>query len=243
MYNFKNNINKINIVILSFLPFFSFLFGYYFVDIIFFKNKIEVPNVVGLYIHDAINTLSKYKLNTRILNEKEDIDMPEGIILDQNPRANSIVKSYQSIFLTVTRKPNPVYAPNFYGNNISNLEKIVKKNIEIKKYPIEYGDIQNIVIAQNIEPNFEVNENITIYYSLNITKKLYIMPSFYNLDLEDVKEFLSLNNLKYKIEYLKEDYNKDYNYIIIDQKPSEGSIIDLEKIKNIKLIAIKKENN
>jgi beta-lactam-binding protein with PASTA domain len=161
------------IYIASIIPFISFFLGYYTIDNILFRNRAQVPNVVGLYIYDAIKKLSEYKLNARILYEKEDYGMPEGIILDQNPTSESIVKPNQSVFLTITRKPNPIYAPNLYNLDINDIDKLISKDIEIKKYPLELNDYpSNIIIAQSIEPYDKINKPLYIYYT--IKKKIFI---------------------------------------------------------------------
>jgi hypothetical protein len=64
------------------------------------------------------------------------------------------------------------------------------------------------------------------------------MPSFYNMELNNVKEFLSLNNLKYSIDYIN-GYEKDKIFKVIKQQPQAGTIISLDKINIIRLSVVK----
>jgi hypothetical protein len=58
------------------------------------------------------------------------------------------------------------------------------------------------------------------------------------MELNNVKEFLSLNNLKYSIDYIN-GYEKDKIFKVIKQQPQAGTIISLDKINIIRLSVVK----
>src|SRR5205085_11984966 len=100
--------------------------------------KLETPSVIGQHIHDAIKLLSTHHLNARILSEKEDLDLPEGIVISQSPVQGQKIKSQQSIFLVVTRRPPKAQAPRLFGlNNEESNANTQKKGIQLKSYSIE----------------------------------------------------------------------------------------------------------
>jgi len=217
--------------ILWIIPFISFLLGYFTINLVFSVNKkITVPSVVGLQFKDAAKNLSEKNLNIRILAEKVDDDLPDGTIITQSPFETE-VKHLQSIYLTISKKPDQKLAPDFSRKEIYEINKFTQKNgIKVKSYLVPSNLKKSSCIAQfpKIDEPLEDNR-ITIYIS-NGDKKKVIFPDLRGLELQNALEFLNLYSIKPNV---IENENKKQK-IITEQRPLPGSIVDLDKI-NVQL--------
>src|SRR5690606_10888770 len=86
------------------LPFCRFILGYSIMYKIFNTCTVETPHLIGKYIHEVLPALTQYNLNLRLIEQKEDSEIPEGIIISQIPTSGSIIKPHQSIFVITTKK-------------------------------------------------------------------------------------------------------------------------------------------
>jgi len=94
-------ITKVRNFLFSFIwivPFLAFIAGYQVVRLLTHTQTVYVPSVLGLHLTDAIRRLSADQLNVRILAEKEDPDLDEGMIISQTPEQGTLVKPHQSLF-------------------------------------------------------------------------------------------------------------------------------------------------
>ena len=210
------------------VPFFAFILGYLTVKFIFSINKtIKVPTVIGLQFKDAAKILSENNLNIRIIEEKEDDDLPDGTIITQSPY-DSEIKPLQSIYLIISKKAKKKLAPDFRQKNINEINKIARKNgIKTKSYYLPNNQKTALCIAQMPEANEPLEDNRMIIYISNGNNKKIIFPDLRGLELDNALEFLDLYSIKPTI--LESDFKKEK--IIKEQRPLPGSILDLEKIK------------
>lgn len=213
-------------------PFISFILGYFTFRLIFSLNKkIKVPAVIGIQIKDAVKILSDNNLNTKIIAEKEDNDLPDGTIITQNP-FNIDVKPLQSIYLTISKKAPLKNAPQLEKKEINEITKICKKHgIKYKFYYVPSNQNKNYCVTQYPKANIPLEENKIIVYISNGNKKMVIFPNLKEMDLKYALEFLSLYSIKPKITAETENSKSQ---IIKDQRPIPGSIVNLEKV-NVQL--------
>lgn len=222
-------------------PFLAFFLGYQILHYFSFRAIISTPNIVGHHLHDGIKILSNNHLNARILKEKEDAALPEGIIINQSPRAGQSIKAHQSVFLIVTRKPAKKLAPNFYNQNLTVVQQMAKEGgIHLNAFGINSIYPSGNVIASNVPVGTELDTpDISVYYSEGVTS-VRIMPDFTKVSFADAVKLLKDYNIKYKIlrepdivvgEEAKDADNgaKVQNYKIISQSPQAGTLVDLKK--------------
>lgn len=213
------------------LPFICFLSGYQLIRLLADHSTLEAPSVVGSNINDAIKLLATYHLNARILTEKEEEDFPEGIVISQSPPQGQKIKSHQSIFLIVTRKPPKPTAIPLYGLLQQEATVVAqKKGIPLQVYGVESVSPKGICIAQSAQPQEEINEACIAYYSEGITP-IRIFPKLIGLPLETVSKFLHDYGIDMQInhEQPSEDHHKCSQCKVVTQKPSAGTLINLKK--------------
>jgi eukaryotic-like serine/threonine-protein kinase len=220
------------------LPFFSFLLGYYCLSWSSHRSHIQTPAVLGLPLQEAIKLLSTYQLNVRILKEKEDPDMPEGIIVSQSPDSDSKIKPYQSVFLVITRKPAKKEVPSLYGLSLSKAGLLAQeKAMPCKAYYLDSTQPQDTCIAQMPTPKLLLHNPSLITYISQGMSSIRIVPSFKGRSLDLVTAFLKECAIPYHIFYQTDEQKADQpeQLKIVDQRPLAGSFIDFKRAPTVQL--------
>ncbi len=215
-----------------FLPFISFIFGYYILSYFFPKDVFIVPNITGRCLQDSIRVLTDKNLSLYFLKELEDPDLPEGIILSQTPAAGQRVKKNQNIFVTVSKKPKALITPDFLDLKQRQINKdVAKLGIVPTFYWVDSFYPVNSCIAQSPQPNKSLDEEKLIIYFSGGDSKFYIVPNLCGCKVVNIYDNLDADKIKLDVFYQnkKQDVKKFKKAHIVDQKPMAGSIIDLKK--------------
>jgi eukaryotic-like serine/threonine-protein kinase len=231
----------VRISFLSFLwilPFFCFLGGYQLVRFFSDHGIIEAPAVVGQHIHDAIKLLSQYHLNARILTEKEDNDLPEGIVLSQSPPQGQKVKAHQSVFLVVTRKPPQLQAPSLYGMTLNEATTAAQaQGVQLKAYGVESVSPQGTSIAQNAHPQDQlIDGTLTAYFSEGTTP-IRVFPDLKGKKVSQVVAFLKEYGIQAKLTHTQEieEHHTCSFCTVLAQRPLAGALISLKRPLTVQL--------
>jgi beta-lactam-binding protein with PASTA domain len=217
------------------LPFLCFLLGYAFMSSRYPLKELEVPHVVGKQIKDIIKPISSQNLNIRIVTEKEDPHLPDGTIIQQTPQPGQKVKPYQSIFLVISKQPNPLVMPQVVGVYESDIIKQLKEqglHATYCKVP-SYKPI-GMCIAQSPQAHAPIQEPITIYISQG-NERPVIMPDFRGHTADEIIEFLQLYPNYVSYEFIHHgptpSLHRCSSCIVVDQRPLPGSILTMNKDK------------
>lgn len=220
------------------LPFLCFLFGYYTVSWVFSAETIDVPQLSGKRLQDAVSLLVPYKLNLRILDEVEDPAVPEGTVISQRPAAGRKIKVFQSVGVIVAKKPSPTLAPNFVGALVEDVQSKAESNkLKVKtyffnsnKYPI------NWCIAQAPIANEELTDKTMVVYISSGDTQFRIMPNLYGKTLSEVYPFFNLYATIINISPQEYSRHTDCSKCrIVSQRPIAGSLINLNSPLQIQL--------
>ncbi|KKP29359.1 MAG: Sensor histidine kinase [candidate division TM6 bacterium GW2011_GWF2_30_66] len=184
------------------IPFLSFLLGYFTVQKIFQPKSFNTPAIVGKKLQEAISILSKNQLNIKFIMEKEDSNLPHGTILSQKPIPGLKITPNQSVYVTISKKPDRLMCPELFNKKMDNIAQILKsKNLKNKSYYIPSNLPENSCVAQYPLPDFSVKDTCIITYVSKGHKKPVIFPNFKNKNLNSVLDFLKNHNIKSEIIY------------------------------------------
>ena len=224
-----NNIKKI----LWIIPFLSFSFGYLAMQQLLYIPKTKTPYLVGKQIHEILPQLTQHNLNLRLMDQKEEIDIPEGTILNQTPAADTIIKSNQPIFIVTAKKPLAQRAPQCVGMPSKELcDQLQIQGIHPRIYYIPHPYPEKHCFAQSPQYDECLEKNKLILYISAGNNKPIIWPDFVHTSLEEVIDFLDNYHIKPDIVsdfgYMHSAYAQ---YIVIDQRPFAGSLLTLDETK------------
>jgi beta-lactam-binding protein with PASTA domain len=211
------------------LPFIAFAAGYILFDHLFTIKEIEAPNLVGKTISQALHDISACKLNPRLIDTKEDINLPAGTILSQSPLPQQKIKPNQSLFLVLSTIPLKLKAPNFLHKDQTEIEnELALLRIKPKFHTINSPYPAHTCFAQWPQAGSELDGNIMNIYISSPTSYLILMPNFKGKLVPHVTDFLAQHSIKPMITHTSQDdvpHNCMY-CIVADQRPLAGSIIE-----------------
>lgn len=213
-------------------PFISFILGYLVIQQLVRIPEIAMPHLVGKQVHQILPIITQYSLNIRLLDQKEEIDIPEGIILNQTPAAGTIIKPNQPIFIVTTKKPIVLRAPQCVGIQSEELcSQLQSQSINPRIYYVSHPYPEKLCFAQSPHYNEPLEKNKLILYVSAGNNKPNIWPDFRNISLEEVMGFL--NNYQIEPHIVNDGQYSYYNneYIVIDQRPFAGTLVTLDETK------------
>jgi len=230
-------------------PFLSFLCGYLIFGKLFQPKEFCTPSIVGKKLLQAVSILSDHKLNIRFIAQKTDPDLPQGTILSQKPLAGRKIKPNQAVFVVISTKPPRLPCPDLINKSIDTVKKMLEKqNIRNKSYFLPSNHPQNNCIAQLPSCATPLEENNVITYLSAGNKKPVILPSFKHTNFSDIREFIQKWETTIKFDIINHpqanlEQLEDNTYIIIDQRPLAGSIVNLDNSKKKLKIHLKIAKN
>lgn len=220
------------------LPFVFFLIGYQSFNLLYKSHVITMPHLVGKPLHEALEILSYSKLNTRVTNQKEDPDIKEGTVLQQNPLPEQKIKPHQTVFLITAKQPVRKKTPHFRGKSYLQCMDILKEQrIRHKAFFIEVSHPEGMCIAQI--PNTDeplAQDGTTLYFAIDSNAQV-LFPDFKGLSLEEVKRFLegySITPTVFHTHSVSERHQCT-RCTIKEQKPLAGSFVNVKKPFTVQL--------
>lgn len=218
-------------------PFICFLVGYQSMRIMYHVDEIKTPSLIGLQLTDAFTILSHHNLNPRILQEKEDPDIPAGTILSQIPTTDSFIKPQQSVFLVVSKTPPIPRAPYCINRAKDVISKdAAAQNIRTKFFALHSIYPTDRCFAQYPAHNDPVTDGTMIMYLSAGNHKPVILPNFKGLSLDEVREYLENHPVTIQASHNPAKSHTDCSSCIItDQRPLAGSFVVLDERKPLQL--------
>jgi len=205
--------------------------------LIYQTNELPTPSLVGMQLPDAFSVLSRHNLYPRILQEKEDSDIPAGTILSQTPAPLTKIKPQQSVFLIISkpaplpRAPHCINAPKKTILTQTQARGIRTKLYYLPSiYPIDH------CFAQYPAPNQVVTDNSMLIYLSAGNRKPVLLPNFKQLTVQEAKEHLATHPVTLQITHVRPAPAHECSAcIILDQRPLAGSLIALDDAKPLQL--------
>lgn len=191
------------------------------------------PHLIGKQVHEILPLITQHKLNIRLIDQKEEPDLPEGIILNQTPTSGTAIKENQPLFLVTTKKPLATRAPQCIGMNINELtSQLQTTGIHPHIYHVPHPYPENICFAQSPQPHEPLEKNRVIIYISSGNNKPIIWPNFTGMSLQPVIEFLNNYNINpHIINDSLHTQSINNEYIITDQRPFAGTLLTLDENK------------
>ncbi len=226
------------IKILWSLPFIGFVLGYMGTYLFMQQETTITPNVIGRSLQESVAILSKQRLGIRLMREQEDVSMPEGIVLDQVPKADNKIRQNQNVFVTVSKKPSLLSVPDFLGCNTKDIQiRTSRSDIDVSSIGLFCSFPRNTCFAQYPSPGAQLIRKRMVVCVSNGSFPLFIIPNFKGFLVDQVKDFAHSNDVSLEIVHLQnvgEGHNCG-NCHVIDQRPISGSIVSLEQPLQIQL--------
>lgn len=133
--------------------------------------NIEVPDFSNMTYEEASVKAAKLNLNTKEKDKIIDDETKNNIVISQNKKAGSKLKSGDTITLTVGKIDNTYKIENYVGKNINDVTQKLKINGINYSITYENSDKNDgVIINQSIKSGTTVDKGSTIV--LTVSKKI-----------------------------------------------------------------------
>ena len=192
----KNKKSNVNLKII--IPVFVTIITLCVLIVISILNKVEVPNIEGMKIEDAVVVLVENDLRYEIVSEIIDDKVAKDVIISQNPKVGEKIDKNDIISLVVSEGPNMVNVPKCIGLNELDAVKLIEDGKLITNEIIyEYNDDYSAGIVFRQYPLYneklKLGEAVTLYVSKG--DSAILMPKLTGLSLDDARSVLQEHNL------------------------------------------------
>ncbi|MBO5973331.1 MAG: Stk1 family PASTA domain-containing Ser/Thr kinase, partial [Clostridia bacterium] len=143
--------------------------------------KIKVPNLVGLYYDEVINSLEYYEYNITAGEYLYSEEFAEGQIISQTPEADRSVSSKQEIVVDISRGGKSFQLDNYTGKEHHEVEiELRHKGVTtvLEGVPSdEYAPGLVIYTSPVAGSTVIQNDTVTVYYSLGSSSAEATVPN------------------------------------------------------------------
>lgn len=185
-----------------------------------------VPNVTGVQIDAAKETLENAGVTPIIGYTTFDGRFPEGSVILQKPKAGEVVKKGRRIYLIISGGAAKIEVPDLKGKSLADA-KFALERLNLNLGEINYVSAsapKDVVVMQSRQQGSFVAKGMTVDVSLSLgeAEGNIIVPNLIGTSLSDAKKILEDLTLNVG----KINYQPSFAVLpntIIDQYPSKGS--------------------
>jgi beta-lactam-binding protein with PASTA domain len=176
-------------------------------------ETISVPPLEGLTIKEVKTVLEEKKLRYTILDSIYVPEAEKGVVLDQNPRMDDLVKENRTIYITVSKVvPPKIMMPDVVDMSlrlaIAKLESYGLK-VETKHTPSECVNcvLMQEIKGKEIKANTPINKGSIIVLTIGsgTSNEKVLVPYLINLTQEEAKQKLMEASLNIGLPYFSEN--------------------------------------
>jgi serine/threonine-protein kinase len=187
-------------------------------------SLVKVPNVVGLQFNEARLVLEKAGLDVKQGDVRYDETKPIGLVMDQNPAVDQMVKNGRRIYLTVCGGEQLVEVPKLVGRTLRDAKfTLEQRNLQVgeimKKFTNEFPE--DVVVSQVVQPGSKVKKSSRVDLIISNGQQVgdIIIPDVIGKKLDEAKKILEEKKLKVgKITYQASELTPGQ---VIDQYPKK----------------------
>ena len=194
------------------------------------KNKeVQIPDLKNLTVEQAQLEASNLGLTVKVLEEKFDVEIPEGQIISQDPKYQNpySVNVGSEIGVTVSKGQELIIVPKFIGETRDDAYKKIRElgfEVEFKE---EYNDEveSGYIVKQDIAEGEEILAGSKIVLEVSLGIEQVDVPDLIGKTEEEAKKAITDAKLKWKSTVKISDSSKP-NGQVVDQNVSAGSVVD-----------------
>jgi serine/threonine-protein kinase len=194
--------------------------------------KVEVPNVEGRSLGQAMELLENVGLELRLDHEVHDINVPAGHVIEQEVAAGSRAKGESEIGVVLSTGPEVKLIPSVTGLSLEDAMGVLQeeglvfsKVIEVHSEEVPEGR----VIAQRPGPDEWTGETITLIASSGPRDIIYYAPSFRGMSRDDALLLAGELGLEVRV---RETGGDEY---VTFQRPEPGTELKTGSTINLEL--------
>ncbi len=190
-------------------------------------KEVSLPDLRGVEIVQAIETLETLGLNLKINGKEYSDTLPLGTIISQQPPAGGMIRKGRSVEAIISVGPRRVAVPELRGAFALQAQSILLENGlkigRVSKVPSRQWP-KDTVVGQSPDPPamLEKSRPVDLLLSTGPPAALYVMPDLIGRPLADVLKLVQAAGLEIsRVAY--EEYPGPAPGTVIGQKPPLGT--------------------
>lgn len=219
----------ISIILACILVFAITMGGTYFALTIGKVKEVQLPDFTGLTVEEANTKAKEVKLKIEVSEERYDLTIEEGKIIEQDPKFqnNFKIKEGKTIKVVVSKGQEIIKTVKVVGKNKEEATKTMEDLGLIVQIEEEYSDkVENgYVIKQSIPEDQDTPAGTTIVLTVSKGTEQVEVPDLSGKSESDAKTALTNSKLKWKSTTKTSDSSKP-NGVVVNQDISAGSKVN-----------------
>lgn len=221
LYHIKHNFVLRNTLLAVSLLFIILASSFILLDVYTKRGEeFTLPNLNGLTMQDAKDITKNMESRLVVIDSMFISSQKPGVILDQNPKPGSFIKSNRRIMLTInTISPKKIDMPYVAGFSLRQAKnKLISMGLGISKITFIKDIAANNVLSQRYNGQevdkfslgrISIGEEIELVVGLNENRKELIAPDIIGLSINQAKSVLWENGLNIGTIMPDHDINHD----------------------------------
>lgn len=133
-------------------------------------GRVSVPSVIGMSRDSALMIVERAGLRVVDADTRPDPTYPPGVVVQQNPAGNAIVKEGRRVYLTLSGGEVQVVVPSLRGRSLRDAR------FALERFGLKLGGIgydtsdtfpENTIIAQSVAPDTRVARGTSVSISVS----------------------------------------------------------------------------
>ncbi len=223
------------ILLLCVLGFFMAGTGFLTFSLLINRREIEVPNLIGVKITNALEIANRSDLNLRLVEKQYNSEISEDYVINQRPLPGIKVKSGRPISVTISAGSRQVIVPDLSRNSLRQAQIILhNRGLEIGRISKVFSnkEMKGLILNQDPLPDEEVKRysQVNLLVSKGPRYPNLIMPDLVEMNISDVSRLLEEIGLN--IEDVVTQKSDVKEGIVLTQSPLAGSPVNFgDKIR------------
>ena len=199
-------------------------------------EEVQVPDLKNLTLEQAQSKVNELKLNLEVQEEKYDLEIPEGQIIEQDPayQENYKIKEGTTIKVIVSKGQEIVKIPTDVEGKPRDeaMQSLKDVGLEVTAKEENNDEIQKDCVirieneqGEKLSGNEEIPAGTTIVMYVSMGIEQVSVPDLYGKTESQAKSDLTNAKLKWKSTEKTSDSSKP-NGVVINQSISSGSMVD-----------------
>jgi len=208
-----------------FLAVFALLLNYTIFPLMIHAGKeVTVPALVGKNVKKASAELQELGLNIQEVREVFSDKVAEGIVLNQNPLPNSVVKEGRRLYLTVSKGKEGGAMPNLNGKSLREARIILMESgleLGIVQYEFSETVLRDRIMAQSIQYGAKIGVGDMVSLTISKGNENYAVPNLVGMTQVEAEE--AIVTAGFILGGIVKEKNETYlSGTVIAQVPSAG---------------------
>jgi len=183
--------------------------------------QVQVPNVVGQSVTDAVASLAAAGLSPKIVRIYSTAQ--QDTVTAQQPAAGDQVPKGQSIRINVSRGAKPVQVPDVSGQPFANAKSALEgQGFTVKRVDIQSDQAKGVVVASDPPAGSSVAKGSQVTLSVSKGPATTQIPDVTNQNQADATQILQQAGLTVAVIY-DQVTDPAQDQIVISQDPAPGA--------------------